>query len=152
MAEANVVSICDRLHLLHQQNLSGVTASRYWPQNTDTARLPLIVPVPREATRRRVAEGIKEVTRTFGLVCLVGKWEGGIPTQSAQSLAEGLMEAIEDVYDGRDRLQVTAANPQRFDNLDSAQLADDVGITDRDGLAVLEFSLVVVYLTAFTLI
>ena len=112
----------------------------------------MIVPIPRNATRRRVDDTLKEVTRTWGLVVLAGKWESGIPTQSTQRLAETLFGALEAVYDPRDRLQVTAAQPQLFDNLVSAQLAEDIGIGDRDGLATLEYSLVVTYYTSFSLI
>lgn len=151
MADATVTTICDRLHLLNGL-MTGVTPSRYFPQNTDTAKLPIITPVARQATRRRVDDTLKEVTRTFGLVAIVGSWEGGLPTQSAQKLAESLFETIEDVYDGRDRLQVSAVNPQLFDNLVSAQFTDDIGIGDREGVATLEYSLVVVYYTSFTLI
>lgn len=152
MATATIETIGDRLHVLHQQNLTTLTASRYWPQNTDSAKLPMIVPIPRNATRRRVDDTLKEVTRTWGLVVLAGKWESGIPTQSTQRLAETLFSALEAVYDPRDRLQVTAAQPQLFDNLVSAQLAEDIGIGDRDGLATLEYSLVVTYYTSFSLI
>lgn len=142
MATATVPDILDRIHAINQ-TITGVKARRYF-DNTDSAKLPLLVAYPRRViARERLYEWQVRITREFVIVAILGSFMQGIPTESAQKLAESLVESIEDAYGTRDRLQL---NGDTLVNLYRADLGADTGIIEREGdLAVIEFPLNVIY-------
>jgi hypothetical protein len=143
-----IETIGDRIHAINQ-TLTGIRAERYFDTNT-FQKPPVIVPtVGRVVQTERLYEGFRRITRQWTLTAVVWNMSAGLPSVSAQTRAEALIEVIEDAYDVRDRLQLDGDVP---DYVYRALLGDDSGITVReDGLAVIEFPLLVTYDRAVTL-
>lgn len=146
---ASVATILDRLHAINER-LTGVHAYRYWLQDEDTAKMPRIIPLPREATRLRRTETQRQITRRFILDVACGHMNQGIPVQSAQERYEAVSDALDAAYDPRDRLQLDDVDDVLIGVI-SAQLGDDTGLIDREGVAVAQFDLNVVYIRTVTL-
>lgn len=142
MPTATVITIGDRLHEINA-NISGVHARRYMPGNySDSALHPLAIPFPGTGVRTRLYESGRRVERTWTLAFFVGAMSAAVPTESAQKTAEALIEQIELVYDPLDRLQF---RDQYLDGLISAQLGNDSGIYEVEGLARIDFPIQVIY-------
>lgn len=144
-----IETIGDRIHAINE-TIAGVRADRYFDTNSQQGTLPVLVPVVgRIVSTDRLYEGFRRITRQWSLYTYVWNMNAGLPSRSAQKKAEALIEEIEGAYDVRDRLQLNGDIP---DYVHRALLGDDSGITVRDdGLAVIEFPLLVTYDRAVTL-
>lgn len=142
-------TIGDRIYAINQ-TITGVNTRRYFPQN-GAELAPILVATPGRVTQtERLYEGFRRITRQWNLTAIVWNMTAGLPTESAQARAETLIESVEDAYDVRDRLQLNNDTPTYIYR---ALLGDDSGIVVRDdGLAVIEFPLLVTYNRAVTLI
>lgn len=142
--------IGDRLHAIHG-TMSGLHARRYMPGNySDSALHPLAIPFPGQATYSRLYESMERVSRTWTLAFFVGAMLAGIPTESAQKNAEVLIRNIREAYGQRDRLQLSAGDPLDF--VISAQLQSDTGIYEVEGLARVDFPILIIYDRDLTLL
>ena len=145
MAAATVAVILDRLHAINQL-LGGVYKStRYFPPSLDSAKLPLLCAIPGQNARSWNHTNQRLNTRDYLIMCFVGEFLQGLPTQTAQTNAETLMPLIEALYDQRNRLQL-AAGDSGLDNINSADLRTDSGIIDYQGtgMAAIIYTLTVV--------
>lgn len=155
MANATVTLVLDRIHAINE-TISGVKAKRYFPQNiNNTAIYPFVVPmVGRMTTRSRVSGAqFEHVTREYSLLLVVEAWMAGIPTESASTDAETLIESITNAYIQRPRLELAAQQP--LDGVKEIHLGEDSGITALDqGLlvAVVRWSLLVTTIKQFTFV
>lgn len=102
-----VAAICDRFYAINL-TISGVHARRYFPENieTNSAAFPLLTVVPGSNTRRSSASNMRENLRDYLLIGIVGNFSAGLPTQSAQTNAEALINSIEVKYDPLNTLQL----------------------------------------------
>lgn len=140
-----VTLIQDRLYAINQ-TIADVNARRTFPQEIAPAMLPLLVTLPGRSTRQstRVGFGDDEQTRTFRLIVVVEAWMAGIPTESAQLLAETLMDTIQDEYLSRPRLELAG---EALADVTRVVLGDDSGIIPfSTKFAAVEFPLAVTYL------
>lgn len=137
-----IETIGDRIHAING-TITGIRAERYYDTNT-FQNPPVIVPtVGRVVQTERLYEGFRRITRQWSLTLTLWNMNAGLPSVSGQKKAEALIELVEDVYDVRDRLQLNNDIP---DYIHRALLGEDSGIVVReDGLAVIEFPLLVTY-------
>lgn len=144
-----IETIGDRIHAINQ-TLTGIRAERYYDANT-FQNPPAIVPTLGRVTQtERLYEGFRRITRQWNLTLYVWNMSAGLPSVSTQKKAEAHIELIENVYDVRDRLQLSDDVP---DYIHRALLGEDSGIVVReDGLAVIEFPLLVTYDREVTLL
>lgn len=142
-----IETIGDRIHAING-TLTGIRAERYYDTNT-FQNPPVIVPtVGRVVQTERLWTQNRRITRQWNLTLFVWNINAALPSITAQKRAETYIEAVEDAYDVRDRLQLNEDIP---DWVMRAVLGDDSGIVVReDGLAVIEFPLLVTYDRIFT--
>lgn len=150
MTDATIVLVADRLHAIHQ-TISGVTASRYFPRNFDSAVLPLVTAVPGRRVRDTESVGRREdlSVRTWDVVLFVDNWMGGLPTETAQADTETLMDTLSDTYLARPLLELNGAS---LPGVLSAVLTEDTGVLTLEGdnaIALVRFSLVITTLKQF---
>ena len=107
MANATVTLIGDRLYAINAA-ISGVKARRYFPEDyTQSAMHPLLIALPGAMTPSydNVGANDDQHTQTFEIILLVKAFLAGIPTQSAQTDAETLMDTVYDTYRARPLLE-----------------------------------------------
>lgn len=143
-----IETIGDRIHAINS-TITGIRAERYYDTNT-FQNPPVIVPTVGAVTQtERLYEGFRRITRRWNLTLTLWNMNAGLPSISGQKKAEACIELVEDAYDVRDRLQLNDDIP---DYIHRALLGEDSGIVIReDGLAVIEFPLLVTYDRAVTL-
>lgn len=123
---ATVVTVQDRIYAINQ-TISEVTAERYFPESQDSARLPLLTCLPgRKVYKKGRGAQSSLGTREHRLLLIVEAWMAGIPTQSAQEAAEILIDAIEDAYLCRPRLELNGGDP--LDGVTDVTLGGDSGL------------------------
>lgn len=101
-----VAAACDRFYAINQ-TISGVHAERYFPQNFDSAKWPLVTVVPGNNTRRSISSNQRENLRDYLLIGIVGDFSAGLPTKTAQANAEALINLVETTYDPLNTLQLS---------------------------------------------
>jgi hypothetical protein len=129
VAGITVSEILDRIYAINQ-TIPGCTAHRYYPTNFDRAKLPLIVALPSQAQHSHRTEYHHIKQRDFLLVCIVGSFLDGLPTESAQREAERLISVIEEIYSAREGLEL---NQGYLNFVTSAELRTDTGIINYEG-------------------
>ena len=107
---ATVTVILDRIHAINQLLTAPYKAARYFPQNLDSARLPLLVPVFGANQRSGNSQDQRINRRSFTIIGFCGSFTQGLPTESAQKIAEQMVTDVENLYDARNRLQLNGSN------------------------------------------
>lgn len=134
MASATIKLIGDRLYAINQTlSVSGfsVKARRYFPDNIDTAMLPLLL-----VTWGRQAIAVPEAgggrfsgARLWEIRLYCGDWMAGYPSESAERKAEALTDPLIALYVNRPRLELDHVA------LDGVQLVtpqEDSGLTSDE--------------------
>lgn len=134
----NVKLVGDRLHALNElfaktYNKTAVrklVTRRYWPQNFYAGALhPFIVPMPMEdVVAGRFPQGGASAlhnTQTWTLLLVIGEFELGIPTDTAQAEAELLMGRLRVWWASRGGL---ALDGSRLKGLVKAEILRSTGI------------------------
>jgi len=123
---ATVTTVQDRICAINQ-TISDVNAERYFPENPDSARMPLLTCLPgRNVNQKGRGTNSNLGTREYRLLLIVEAWMAGIPTESAQADAETLIDAIEDAYLCRPRLELNGGDP--LDGVTAVTLGGDSGL------------------------
>lgn len=134
--------ICQRLYEINLTE-PRINAVRYFPNSLTRERLPLVVALPGSANYSYPATHMIDVRRNFNLQCVVGDWNEGILTETAQMHAEVLMGVIRDLYAfNRTRLEL---NRKPLSGVNGAALRTDVGIISVANKATLVFTLEINY-------
>lgn len=153
MTDVTVTLVLDRIHAINQ-TLTGVKTSRYFPENLDSAKFPLLFPLWEHRTRdlTNTGRGRDKSTRLYRLYLIVEAWEGRIPTESAAKDAEALVEQIGNAYLGRPRLDLAGAP---LNGVLECAFSEDSGVSPFSQdyeLAAITFSLLVTTAKTFTFI
>lgn len=131
MANATVTLVLDRIHAINGTHITGVKSSRYHPGNADSARLPLMTAYfGQRTTPAGVAVDNRHDTRVYDLVCIVGTFLGGLPSETAQRNAETVVERIIDAYATRPRLELNGNTA--LDGVVRATIGNDSGLEALD--------------------
>lgn len=152
MTSATVSNIQTRIYAI-AATVTGLNQRRYWPPSFDSAMLPLFVSLVGPATRTALNMNASQFVyeRQFSLLVAVATLNQGLPSESAQTAAEAIIESVEDAFLTRTRLQLSA---NVLDGMKMASLGSDGGIVAREdippGLLVVEFPLTVTYHRAVT--
>lgn len=146
--------IMDRLQAINQQIAAeivsdGVAAAvqtpRYFPQNRDSADMPMIIAIPGNATHDNSKFGREGIStlRNYTIVLYVRNFMSGIPTESTQTQAEKLMDYIWSGYWNRPRLETSSGdNDPLAGVLERAQITSDTGIVqETDNIAAVRYTL-----------
>lgn len=152
MATATVPLIGDRLHAINQLlTVSGYTVSarRYFPTNFDA--VPLLVPLwGRQSTSvPQAGAGIFNGERQWELRLYCGDWMMGVPSESAQKIAEACIDPLIALYVARPRLELDHAP---LDGVQLVVMQEDAGLTsDETGtLALLRLPLLIRAIYSFS--
>lgn len=134
MTQATVVLVGDRLHAINQLlSVSGyiTNARRYFPTSFDTARLPLLVPLAlrQDISVPQAGGGIFNGVRTWEIRLYAGEWMMGVPSESAQKIAEACIDPLIALYVARPRLELDHAP---LDGVQMVTLQTDSGITSDE--------------------
>ena len=147
MASATVPLIGDRLHAINQLlTVSGynLSARRYFPTNLDTGIMPLLVPVWLRQTISvpQAGASIFSGERQWEVRLYCGDWMMGIPSESAQKIAEACIDPLIALYVARPRLEL---NHAPLDGVQIVVMQEDAGLTsDETGtLALLRLPLLI---------
>lgn len=138
--------VLDRLYAINQ-TITGVSASRYYPQ---TKREKLITALPGPARHESERYGVENVhtIRNYTLVLWVRNFLSGAIGTTAQREAESLIDTIAYEYWQRPRLELAIQNEAGvtvWEPLDvvmqDARITADASIAVEDDLAVVRYTL-----------
>lgn len=156
-----VTEIGDRLHALNKVFVAKynetakrkMTTRRTWPQNYSNSTLhPFLVPLPMEWNEAgrfpQAGAGAGHQTRVWTLLCILGAFEMGIPTESAQTEGENLLQVLPAYYAPNLKLVL---NGEGLVGLVKAEMVGGSGISrlERDsGLSSIKFPIHITTLEA----
>ena len=147
MASATVPLIGDRLYAINQLlTVSGynLSARRYSPTNLDSGMMPLLVPVwlRQSISVPQAGASIFSGERQWDIRLYCGDWMMGVPSESAQKVAEACIDPLVALYVARPRLEL---NHAPLDGVQIVVVQEDAGLTsDETGtLALLRLPLLI---------